>query len=251
MNSVGRRLFLGTGLVSAGVALAYGSVALRLNSTPRRHPDLTDTKLVNLRETMAEVSSPRVLVVGNSATIRSGFFEHLSAADPPATDAVNFARASADGARLIDTLRISKLRKLLRDVEWNVVVMQDFSATPLNFGDRQASTLAIKAMAKLASPASVVLFPHWPSAPGHRVYDGKLGSRLVTPKNLTEYAARIQAHYESAAEKCNGRVAPVLEDWQAAIRSGADLYLKDRHHANQRGAKLAAEAVWRTISQFL
>ena len=103
-------------MVSAGFALAYGGLALRVHSAPRRHPDLTDAHLATLRETMADVSSPRVLVVGNSATIGSNFFEHLSAAGPSTKDAVNFVRASASGARLIETLRISKLRTLLREI---------------------------------------------------------------------------------------------------------------------------------------
>ncbi|SDX92377.1 hypothetical protein SAMN05444336_11326 [Albimonas donghaensis] len=249
MNRIGRRAFLGTGLASTGVALAYGGVSLRVHSTPERFPDLTDDHLASLKQ--ANASSSRVLVVGNSATIGSSFLENLSSSDSPAMAGVHFSRASANGARLVETLRLPTFRALLEEVDWNVLVLQDFSSTALSFGDRQASILAIRAMAGLARPASIVLFPHWPSAPGHRVYDGGLGFRYRTPENMADYAARSQAHYENAARQCGGHVAPVLEHWMAAVNSGQQLYLADRHHANQMGSKLAARAVWRAVSSCL
>lgn len=197
---------------------------------------------------MPVVPSPRVLVVGNSATIQSNFWDYLTDAARSNAVPVHLARASANGARLIETLRIAPLRKLLRDVDWDVVVMQDFSSTALNSEDRLASDFAIRAMARLARPASVVLFPHWPSAPGHSVYRGGLGSHIATPKNLADYAARSQTHYERTAAKCGGVVVPVLAQWETAVSSGKDLYVGDRHHANRKGAELAAHAVWRTVA---
>ncbi|MEO0992153.1 MAG: hypothetical protein AAFX00_14580, partial [Pseudomonadota bacterium] len=162
---------------------------------------------------------------------------------------ISVARAAAMGARLIETIRIPELRRLVRDVPWDAVVLQDFSATPLNIGMRLASRTAIRRLIDLARPAPVVLYPHWPSAPGHRVYGAgpaPLGS--VVPDNLQDYARRAEAHYAALADAHGARLAPVLRHWVRAVDQGQSLYAADRHHANDAGAALAAEAVWGTLA---
>ena len=161
------------------------------------------------------------------------------------------ARASATGARLVQSLRLSNLRALVRDVPWDAVVLQDFSSTPLHAADRLASRFAIKHFTRLAAPAPIVLFPHWPSEAGHRVYRAALGTGYAVPDDPDDYANRAEAHYLRCAQSSGGVLAPILPVWITALNRGDSLYQKDRHHASAAGAALAAATLWPTIRNVL
>ena len=244
-------MLLTAGIASGGLALAYGGVALRLNAKPRRYQDLTDDHLAEISKTISEAPPPRVLVVGNSATIESNFFAHLLTAAEAFEPHVTMVRASAGAARLIETVRISPFRRLLRDNDWNAVVLQDFSTMPLRARDRLGSLVAVEAISRMVSPASIVLFPHWPSAPGHPIYGKRAWFGAAHASSLADYASKIRAHYSFVAKTTDAVVAPVLDQWLTALSSGAQLYQADLHHANETGAKLAANAVWQAMSDVL
>jgi hypothetical protein len=204
-----------------------------------RHAELTQEHLSYLARTMPEASRPRILVIGNSATMVSGFLDHLAENARDAGSDATIVRASAGGARLVGSLSIPALRDLLQDVSWDAVVLQDHSSTPLDDEYRAASLSTIQEVANLAFPASIVLFPHWPS---------EFGNRSLNP---AEYAKLAREHYSAAAQATGGQLAPVLENWISALEAGMDLYSADAHHANDTGAKLAADAVWQTLSETL
>ncbi|MEL7012626.1 MAG: hypothetical protein AAFO72_05035 [Pseudomonadota bacterium] len=227
-----------------GVAYRTG----RFGAPVRRTPDLTDARLDITASDAKRSNKPRVLVIGNSATIHAQFFDRLR---QEAGGEVHLARASANGARLVQSLRISRLRKLVREVNWDAVVLQDFSSTPLHPADRLGSRIAISQFAHLAGAVPIVLFPHWPSASGHHVYRGGLGSGFSIPDNPGDYANRAEAHYQRCANHVNGMLAPVLNDWMAALDRGEPLYDQDRHHASSAGARLAAAALWPAIQSAL
>ena len=253
-----RSVLLGIGVAVLGAACLFAMTSL-WNATRasgsvlnvNRYPDLTEERLGHLAHAMQNAPRPRILVIGNSATIVSGFMDHLSKSARDSDSSATLARASAGGARLIDSITIPALRNLLLDVVWDAVVLQDFSSTPLNEDDQAASRFAIKEVAELASPAVIILFPHWPSGPGHPVYSGGLGARIASPNDPADYADRAREHYQAAADETGARLAPVLHEWISALEAGEDLYLPDDHHATDTGANLAADAVWRTLSEAL
>jgi hypothetical protein len=216
-----------------------------------RQPELSEGHLSHLARTMPEESRPRILVIGNSATLFSGFLDHLSENAREAGSNATIVRASAGGARLVDSLSTPALRDLLQDVSWDAIVLQDHSSTPLDEEYRAASLATIQEVAQLAYPASIVLFPHWPSELGNRSYRNGLSGLAPVLLEPAEYADLARAHYSEAAEATGGQLAPVLENWISALEAGEDLYLPDAHHANEIGAKLAADAVWQTLSQTL
>lgn len=211
-----------------------------------RAPYLTEAHLAQIRARLTLTAFPRILLIGNSATIQGGFLAHLRAAALAEHPQAQIARASANAARLAGSLRIGELRRLVSQHSWDVVVLQDFSSTALARRERLASRLAIAAFAQLAAPAPVVLFPHWPSAPGHRVYRSGFGPRFDIPSDPADYAARSRDHYAAAAWPSRITVAPVLDLWLAAPESAA-LYAPDLHHANDAGGRVAATAVWSEI----
>ncbi|MEM6578814.1 MAG: hypothetical protein AAF678_10005 [Pseudomonadota bacterium] len=245
MRRSNRRTILTLGAASAA-ALGTGMMyrAGRFEAPVPRNPDLTEAHLSRITSVARSTDRPRILLIGNSATISSGFLQHLSS---EVAETAYLARASANGARLVQSLRIASLRTLTRAIRWDVLVLQDFSSTPLHPADRLASRLAISRFATLAAPAHVVLFPHWPSAPGHVVYRGGLGAGYAVPEDLEEYAARSQAHYRQCARRVDGTLAPVLPAWVAALAQGEQLYQRDGHHASAAGAALAAKTLWPAI----
>lgn len=125
-----RRVLLGFGAVVLGAACLFGTMSLVL--TVNRYPDLTEKHLTYLARSMPEAPRPRILVIGNSATIVSDFLGHLSKNAESSDSSATIARASAGGARLIESISIPALRNLLVDVLWDAVVLQDFSSTPLS-----------------------------------------------------------------------------------------------------------------------
>jgi hypothetical protein len=229
----------------------YGTRTLSQDVLVSRHAELTEEHLSYLARTMPEASRPRILVIGNSATMVSGFLDHLSENAREAGSNATIVRASAGGARLVETLSIPALRDLLQDVSWDALVLQDHSSTPLSEEYRAASLETIQEVAQLAYPASIVLFPHWPSEFGNRSYGRGLSGMATVPIDHAEYTKLAREHYSAAAQATGGQLAPVLENWMSALEAGEDLYSTDAHHANNTGANLAADAVWQTLSDNL
>lgn len=249
MQRSNRRTVLTLG--AAACATVGGAAVFRAGrfaSPIRREPDLSEAHLMQVASRDTTENKRRVLLIGNSATIASGFLDKLQTA---AGNHADIARASAHGARLVQSLRISSLRNLVRTLDWDVVVLQDFSSTPLHPADRLASSVAIERFAQLAKPAKVVLFPHWPSAAGHPVYTGAFGIGYAVPDDPVDYARRAETHYRNCARRTNGTLAPVLASWTAAVAQGEMLYQKDMHHASSAGAALAAATLWTTIKSVL
>lgn len=247
MRRSSRRSLLLLGAAST-VALSGTSIARagHLLSSVKRRPDLTETHLSAIAAQSQENAKLRVIVIGNSATIGAGFIETLRR---NAGHNVHISRASANGARLVQSVRIASLRSLLAQGHWDAVVLQDFSSTPLYLADRLGSRIAISTFARLATDARIVLFPHWPSAPGHAVYQTGGGVKKAAAVDPIDYAKRAQAHYANCADRVGATVAPVLSEWMAAMARGEPIYARDRHHASKTGAALAAGALWSALSK--
>lgn len=231
------------GASAGAVALAgVGGAALRLHRSPQRRSQLSDEHLRTLGAVEGE--RPRVLFVGNSMILRNdlpGLVARRAAEDGAPIAA---ATAAANGARLIETLRIGAFRGALGGGKWDVVVLQDFTKTPLRWVDRLGSALAIDAMARLAAPATIVLYPPFPAAEGSSVYRSS-GFLSATPEDSADYAQRTEAHYAAIANRHGFRVAPIPARWIAS--DNPSRYVPDGLHPSEAGSAFIADILWSEI----
>lgn len=160
---------------------------------------------------------------------------------------IRHAVAAAGGARLVETASNDSLRALLADVDWNAVVLQEFSKTALRPWDRWASKRTIADLAALARPAAVVVAPSWPYAPGHSLYSGETGWFEAAPAEPEDFAARNEGFFGSVAAEHGLIAAPVGRAWLRAVAEGRQVYAEDGQHASAEGAALAAGVLWESI----
>ncbi len=161
---------------------------------------------------------------------------------------ISTAMAAANGARLIETVRIERLQPVLTAVDWSAIVLQDFTKTPLRGVDRFASERAMTWIASQTSGARVLLFPPWPSAAGSAVYQDA-GPFTTTPDDPQDYARRTMGFYTSVADRHGFSVAPVPGTWLSA--GNPALYAEDNHHASVAGAALVAEVLASELKKLL
>ena len=239
-----RRQFLvasGAGLAAVGAGVA--GLGLRLHSAPRQYPFLTDAHLATL--VAPDLARPRVLFIGNSMVLNNDLPSLVAERAQADGATISTATAAANGARLIETLRVPRILDVVR-AGWDVVVVQDFTKTPLRAIDRWGSARVIRAIADAAAPAPVLLFPPWPAASENGV-SADAGFLTTQPKDPDDYAARTMAHYQANGHK----VAPVLQAWLTAINEGADLYAADGHHPNAQGSAFVADILWKSLKDLL
>ncbi|MEL7104670.1 MAG: SGNH/GDSL hydrolase family protein [Pseudomonadota bacterium] len=237
-----RGVLAGAGLVALG-AVGASVPVLRLHATPRRLPHLTQAHLAALLA--QDIASPRVLFVGNSMVVRNDLPARVAARAARDGVALLVASASANGAHLVESLRIAALRRVLAK-GWDAIVVQDFTATPLRARTRWGSRLAIDAIAQLAAPAPLLMYPPFPGAPGHRVYEDAAASSRG-PRDPDAYAARTMAHYAATGQ----RVAPVPLRWLEARPDWPTLYDADGHHPSAAGSDLIADVLWADLKEML
>ena len=239
-----RRRFLllaGAGFASAG--LLSSGFGLRLHRSPRTHPYLTEGHLAGLIS--MNLLRPRVLFVGNSMVLRNDLQAVVRGLAKGDGVDLSTATAAADGARLVETIRLPGFRRVL-EVGWDAVVVQDFTKTPLRWIDRLGSAHAVAKIAKIVAPTPILLYPPWPAKAGNKVYVDA-GILTARPDNPADYGARTMAHYDSLGHP----VAPVPDRWLAAPNGGADLYSDDGHHPNARGTALVGQVIWESLRDLL
>jgi len=238
-----RHLLIG-GAAATGAAVAGGgAAAFRLHAAPRRGPYLTEAHLAALRS--AELPRPRVLFVGNSMVLRNDLADRV--ADRALADgvALSTAVASANGARLVETVRLSGFRAVLRR-DWDAVVLQDFTKTPLRGIDRWGSARAVGLIARTAAPAPLLLYPPNPARGDNAVYRDA-GFLTAEPSSPRGFADRAMSHYGSLGH----RVVPVPHSWIDAAEAGAPLYEEDGHHPSPAGTDLIAGLIWTELAALL
>lgn len=235
---------LGLGLsLTGGLALAAGTagLTLRLHKTPRRTPFLTIAHLQRLAQ--KPLAQPRVLFVGNSMTLMHDLPLRVAAAAARDGLVLQLAVAAANGARLIETWRLPDFRHLLAQ-GWNVLVLQDFSATCLSFTDRWGSAMAMRSMARQARAGTVLLYPTWAFPAQHQIYRNQSGFLTTMPSTPEDFAQCIIAHYTSLAQTEGWVRSPVTE----AMRPDPTPYLADdQHHLNPDGANFVAQILWQSL----
>jgi hypothetical protein len=220
--------------VGGAVAAALILAAFQLRPSP---PPVIAGDLAGAR---GSAPGLRILFVGNSLTSRNELPDLLSrlvAADPSGRHvfAVRFAQ---DGANLALNAMSRDLDRLLREVPWDVVVLQEASRIPSlpeavrhQVMDGPAQYLAQVALGIGARP---LLFATW----GYR--DGDPAARGTD--SFAAMEGRLERGYASAARGLNVPVAPVGLAWATAVARdrSANLWQEDGLHPTIQGSYLAA-----------
>jgi hypothetical protein len=188
----------------------------------------------------------RVLFVGNSFTFRNDMPElvqRLSGEKKSRIFAVSF---TAGGWQLRNFAGNRELERLLHEVHWDVVVLQEQSQIP-SFGpdyrarefDPYVQSLAQKIEAAGARP---LLFETW----GYRTGD----RRNLPGDTFVQMQARLAWGYADAARTFGARIAPVGTAWLAALssRPQLDLWADDDKHPSRLGSYLAACVFYATLT---
>ena len=240
-----RNLLLGT--VSAALSLGIPTgFTLRLHRSPRREPNLTSEHLQKLA--VLGLRRPRVLFVGNSMVLKHQVPRLVANIAAKEGIEIGFASAAAYGARLVETYRIPELKRLLRPEDWDSVVLQDFTKTPLRGLDRLGSAYAIDQLAQGFEPGRIVLYPPVPAIDQSSVYEDA-GPFTRTPLNPGEFGELTMLHYSNIAKNNGYRVSPVPVQW--LVSSTPEFYSIDGHHPNEAGAQFIACILWQTIREAL
>jgi hypothetical protein len=190
----------------------------------------------------------RVLFVGNSFTARNdmpALVHRLAAADrgAPAIFAVQFTAA---GSTLRRAAHDDELSELLREIRWNVVVLQEQSQIPsFSWARRRSDMLpyARRLNERIeAAGARTLLFMTW----GYR--DGDRAN--VADDTFAAMQARLLDGYSDVGRELSAPVAPVGLVWAEALRREPELELwaGDGKHPSEAGSFLTACVFYALLS---
>jgi hypothetical protein len=237
------RHFSGRGLARAAVwslgalilpVLAYVGLvqvgALASPFAPKLHGDVEQAR--------SDGEGLRVLFVGNSFTFGNSMpelvDELLSGAENRPVHVVEYAapmwslrEAASDGG----------LRDLLRDVEWDLVVLQEASrlaSLPRRVRDEEMYPYLDELVTEIRSAgARPILFMTW----GY-----ERGDREVPGDTFGAMEARLEEGFREQAARLSIATAPVGPAWAEALRGrpGLDLWEGDGRHPALAGSYLAA-----------
>ena len=243
MRRLLRTFFLAVAGVVLGFALYSGLV----------HIGLARSLLApNLRGDIALARSDRpglrVLFVGNSFTFKNSLpalVHDLAAGDPGAAPILSVEYA-APGWSLQEADKDDGLRKLLQEVHWDVVVLQEKSwllSLPEERWRHETYPGARDLHEKIsAAGARIVLFMTWGYVRGDR--------RDVPHDTYTAMQARLADGYSKLGSELGAQVAPAGLAWAEALRRqpSLDLWAGDGQHPGRLGSYLAACVFYAMLS---
>jgi hypothetical protein len=221
-----RRLLIAFGIVTAGFVAGFalwgGFVQAGLLPNPFGPVVQGDVELAR-----SDRPSHRVLFVGNSLTYYNDMpdmVSRLADADPGAKPlfAVSFTRP---GWTLQQAAHNAKLERLLGDIQWDFVVLQEqsglASSSPSEVGRKSVPAATRLHHLSTRAGARTSVYMTWPSR-----YEGDLADQLGLP------------------------VAPVGLAWEEARRRrpALDLLDDDGHHPNLAGSYLAACVFYQALT---
>lgn len=225
-------------------SLTLGIIAiLRLHVSPNTNPALRPEHLLSLKPNPA--SDVSILLIGNSMVLENDLPAALKQLAKPDSYDVDIAVAAANGARLVETIRLDEFHAAIAQ-EWDVIILQDFTKTPLRWFDRIGGRWAIENIVRRTNGSKVLLLPPPPSLPGTQVYSDA-GVLTKEPRDPHDYARRTLEYYESLGFP----VAPVPDVWLEAVDAGQNLYTEDGHHPNAMGTAVIATAIWQHLRVIL
>ena len=206
----------------------------------------------NLRGDIALARSDRpglrVLFVGNSFTFRNSLpaLVHELAAGDPGAPPIFSVEYAAGGWSLHQANKDDGLYKLLREVHWDVVVLQEKSwllSLPEEQWRRETYPAARALREKIAAAgARTVLFMTWGYVRGDR--------RDEPHDTYAAMQARLADGYSKLGSELGAQVAPAGLAWAEALRRQPtlDLWAGDGQHPARLGSYLAACVFYAMLS---
>jgi hypothetical protein len=188
----------------------------------------------------------RVLFVGNSLTFKNDLPElvHRLGGERTPIFAGSF---TAPGWRLRQFAGNHHLDRLLHEIRWDVVVLQEQSQIPSFSQDERADefTPYVKELADeiRANGAEPLLFVTWARRTGDR--------RNVSGDTYAAMQQRVVDGYWDAAHASASAVAPVGVVWANALsrRPQLELWASDGTHPSRAGSYLAACVFYRLLTR--
>jgi len=217
-----------------GVAIFVGLVQLGLVQSP-----LAPVIGGDLDSARSDRQGLRVLFVGNSLTYYNSMptlVQQLAAADQGAQPII--VSMTRGGWRLQQFSHDDRLAALLKDVRWDVVILQEQSQL-LSFSPesrrRETFPYARALQTKIESAGGrTLLFTTWAHENGDR--------RNVPGDTFAAMEARLEQGYADLAATLSTPVAPVGPAWAEALRRepGLELWNGDGTHPSRLGSYLTA-----------
>ena len=243
-SRVARRIFYWAATLVGGVVLGVSTYAGLVKAGVAKNP-FAPSAGGDLALARSSRPGHRVLFVGNSFTFRNDLprlVHELSAG----TDPVFAGSYTAGGWQLKWFAKDRGLDRLLHEVHWDVVVLQEQSQIP-SFDaayrarefDPYVQALAWKIEAAGARP---LLFLTW----GYRT-----GDRHNVPRDTYAWMQqRLVDGYSNAAREVRAQIAPVGLAWAEALRRRPELGLwaDDDRHPSREGSYLAACVFYATLT---
>lgn len=207
-----------------------------------------DTALAAGTSSAADAPAPNksasfnVLFIGNSHlfvnNVPARVQRRLQALKGP-TRIKTFARG---GAQLASFTHRADVASALKSRPWDIIVLQEASATFLSPHGRQRFLQAVGwFMRKIAPKTRVVLYQTWPWRDGSRYFHGRASN--------TRHMWRAMRHaYGEVARRPRVIIAPVGTCWVGSAKRAA-FYSADGNHASVAGSRLAANVIAQTIAR--
>ena len=236
VSSLLRRPGRATLVVSAGLLLGVSIYAALIGVGLVRSP-LAPVAAGDLELARSNHQGLRVLFVGNSLTFENdlpGLVQKLGGG----RTRIFAGSFTAPGWQLSQFADDHRLERLLHDVRWDVVVLQEQSQIP-SFPEEDRAREFTPSVEKLAdeirrSGAQPLLFETWAHRTGDR--------RNVSGDTYAAMQERVVAGDLEAARAARTAIAPVGEAWKAALerRPQLGLWSSDGTHPSRAGSYLAA-----------
>ena len=181
----------------------------------------------------------RILFIGNSHLFVNNVPRRVQSRLKSAKRAASIRSFTAGGARLSDFVGRHDIETELSTGPWNVVVLQEATASFLSADGRRQFQRSVDWFAdRIPADTKIVLYQTWPWRAGSRYLAGRTTEARLW-RNMT-------ATYSDMTQRPRITVAPVGACWMASSNRRA-LYSSDGNHASVAGSDLAADVIAATI----
>lgn len=182
----------------------------------------------------------KVLFIGNSHLFVNDVPARVQKHLQPFKGRIAVRTFARGGARLSSFTRRHDVTAALTTSHWDVVVLQEATASFLSPEGRRHFHEAVKWFSqRVPAKAQIILYQTWPWRADSRYFAG-------TSSNAAKLWEAQQLEHRRAARLERITIAPVGPCWMKSSRRAA-LYSNDGNHASIAGSSLAAAVIARTI----
>lgn len=182
-----------------------------------------------------------VLFIGNSHLFVNNVPQRVKERLRGSRGAVQIQAFTRGGAQLESFTRRDDVAAALTGRAWDVVVLQEASATFLSPGGSERFDRSVAWFRKrLPATTRIVLYQTWPWRDGSRYFQGRAS-------NTHHMWRAMRTAYARIAQRREVIVAPVGTCWVRSPKQ-TKLYSADGNHASVAGSRLAARILAATIT---